>query len=343
MSGGSAAAGSTDCSSELAAEWQVRLIRDQPLIDGTINGQSVIVKLDTGATRTLLFRSAAERLGLALQRTRARMFGIGGEADLEIALVHEFKIGATTRQGSRMLVASEHNRNEVAAVLLGYDFLRKFDVEFDLAHNAARLYQPKECNTALTAAWGTGRVNEAEIEPIDEARPQVVLSVRINGQPVQAMLDSGAEVSILSKGDAAAAGVTPETPGVAIIGAIGGLGGKPVTTWIGPFRSIAIGNELIEDAALPFADLYRRNTYTPIGSLVPITVDERQLMLLGVDFLRAHRVLIANSQHKVYFAYVGGPVFQAANAFAPRDVQREGLQSVRSWLDPAVPTTEARP
>jgi predicted aspartyl protease len=293
------AAGSSDCSAELAAEWQVRLVREQPLIDGFINGQPVGVKLDTGATRTMLFRSAAQRLGLALQRTRARMFGVGGEADLEVALVDEFKIGASTRQGSRMLVASDRNRNEAAAVLLGYDFLRKFDVEFDLVHNAVRLYHPKECNRTLTAAWGTGRVNEAEIEPIDELRPQVVLALRINGQPVQALLDSGAEVSILSKRDAAAAGVTPETPGVTLVGAIGGLGGKPITTWIGPFLSVAIGNEMITDAVLPFADLYRRNTYTPIGSLVPVTVDERQLMLLGVDFLRAHRVLIAHNEGKV--------------------------------------------
>jgi len=241
-------------------------------------------------------------------------------------------------------VAGEHNRNDAAAVLLGYDFLRKFDVEFDLAHNVVRLYQPKECNGALAAAWATeSRLNEVEIEPIDEVSPQIVLTVRINGQPVQALLDSGAEVSILSKRDAAAAGVTPETPGVALVGTIGGLGGKPVTTWIGPFRTIAIGNELIKNAALPFADLYRRNTYTPIGSLVPRTVDERQLMLLGVDFLRAHRVLVAHGERKIYFTYVGGPVFQMVKAPALRDLGGNVLPNVKSNVDPAAPATEAQP
>jgi hypothetical protein len=33
-------------------------------------------------------------------------------------------------------------------------------------------------------------------------------------------------------------------------------------------------------------------------------------MLLGVDFLKAHRVLVAHSQRKIYFTYVGGPVFE---------------------------------
>jgi len=33
-------------------------------------------------------------------------------------------------------------------------------------------------------------------------------------------------------------------------------------------------------------------------------------MLLGADFLRAHRVLVAHSQGKIYFTYIGGPAFQ---------------------------------
>ena len=32
-------------------------------------------------------------------------------------------------------------------------------------------------------------------------------------------------------------------------------------------------------------------------------------MLLGADFFRSHRVLVSHSQHKMYFTYVGGPVF----------------------------------
>jgi len=35
-------------------------------------------------------------------------------------------------------------------------------------------------------------------------------------------------------------------------------------------------------------------------------------MLLGSDFLRAHRVLIAHSQRKMYFSYTGGTVFPEA-------------------------------
>jgi len=42
-------------------------------------------------------------------------------------------------------------------------------------------------------------------------------------------------------------------------------------------------------------------------------------VILGTDFLRAHRVMVARSQRKVYFTYSGGPVFPARKARDCRD------------------------
>jgi hypothetical protein len=82
------------------------------------------------------------------------------------------------------------------------------------------------------------------------------------------------------------------------------LGGKPAVaalstgsaySFVDPSFStetFAIGDELIRDPALRKADLGRRD------------------MLLGLDFLRAHRVLVAHSQRRVYFTYSGGRVFE---------------------------------
>ena len=48
-------------------------------------------------------------------------------------------------------------------------------------------------------------------------------------------------------------------------------------------------------------------------------------MLLGADFLRAHRVLVAHSQRKVYFTFAGGRVFsQVAPAKLPGPKQDAG-------------------
>jgi hypothetical protein len=99
--------------------------------------------------------------------------------------------------------------------------------------------------------------------------------------------------------DATQLGVTPDTAGVIAGGCTTGLGRKSVDSWIGPFESFAIGNEIIRDPKLRFAPVREQ-----LAGLPP--------MLLGADFLRAHRVLIARSQGKMYFTYAGGTVFPSA-------------------------------
>ncbi len=84
-------------------------------------------------------------------------------------------------------------------------------------------------------------------------------------------------------------------------------------------QSFAIGNETIRDTTIQFADLLKDATYTPTGSHLARRV-EGNPVLLGADFLRAHRVLVAHSQRKIYFTYEGGPVFQTTGAPGPRNV-----------------------
>jgi len=63
-----------------------------------------------------------------------------------------------------------------------------------------------------------------------------------------------------------------------------------------------------------FADLWKDSTYESTGSHVLRKSEGRQPMLLGYDFLRAHRLLVAHSQRKLYFTHSGGAVFQPKRA-----------------------------
>lgn len=310
-----AVAAASNCKMVQIADWPVRLERGHLIVDGAINGQKIGIMLDTGATRSLILRSATERLGLTRKVARGyRMFGVGGETYVEAADLDEFKIGQFTRKNWRVLVAGERDFGRDVAFLLGEDFLYQADVEFDLAHSAVRLFQPKDCDGVSLAYWTAEGASEVDIEAIYDAQPQIVLTIQINGQPLRAQLDSGASTSVLDKSDAARLGVTPDSPGVVAGGKGGGLGSKSVDYWIGPFQSVAIGNETISDTNIRFADLWKDATYTPIGTHLPRKVGLTLSMLLGADFLRAHRVLVAHSQRKLYFTYAGGPVFQLTGA-----------------------------
>ena len=304
------------CKLAQVATWPLRLVRNHLLVDGEINGQKIGVMLDTGAMKTIVFRSLAIRLGLTRKATGAQLFGIGGRSAVEVALVDEFKIGQAERKQLWMLVAGEQDVGDDGSVLLGEDFFQAFDVEFDLAHNAVRLFQAHECDGKSLAYW-TNAASEVALDEIDANRPQIIVPIEVNGRALSALLDSGAHLSLLERTGAARVGVTPETPGVVAGGRITGLGKNAVDAWIGPIKSFAIGNETIEDTQIRFSDTLKESKYTVTGSSIPVRPRVSYDMILGVDFLRSHRLLVAHSQRKVYFTYAGGPVFQLNQPPAP--------------------------
>jgi predicted aspartyl protease len=312
IASGICTAAPSECKLIRIAEWPVRLEHNKLIVDGAINGRKIGIMLDTGAERSLILRSAAIRLDLTLRRaSRYRVFGLGGETDVEIAHLDEFKIGQAVHKNWQVIVAGERDFGDDVALLLGDDFFYKVDVEFDLAARAVRLYQPKDCDGVSLAYWSANGAGQVEIEEVDGNHPHIVLTVQINGQPLRALLDSGASTSMLATSDAARLGVTPQTPGVVARGPGGGLGPKKFDSWIGPFESFTIGDETIKNPQIRFADLWKDTTYTETGSRLHRQVGLRP-MLLGADFLLAHRVLVAHSQRRIYFTNAGVPMFQSS-------------------------------
>jgi hypothetical protein len=101
----------------------------------------------------------------------------------------------------------------------------------------------------------------------------------------------------------------------------GGIGEHPVDTRVAIFDRIEIGTEQIKHARLEVADIFGDNKEMETGSYLPHPADIRDKpdMLLGADFLRSHRVLIAAEQHLLYFTYSGGPIFQVVGEAVATD------------------------
>ncbi len=319
LASGSGMAAST-CKLGKLAEWTVRTGTPQVIVDGALNGKPTGILLDTGAAYSMVLYSVATELGLALRPYGGvRMFGVGGETNVNAARIDEFRIGDTVRRDWLVVVGGEADTFKGIGFILGEDFLGKVDIEFDLAHHAVRLFVPKDCAGAPLAYWATDGFGAVALDDSSSAHNQIMLTVQVNGRPVLAQLDSGAVTTIMTKVDAARLGVTPETPGVAPVGVGGGLGPRTMQLWNGPFASFSIGDETIRDTTIRFADLWRDATRTSTGGRTRQSVDVMPGMLLGADFLRSHRVLISNSQHRMYFTYAGGPVFSAPTTIGETD------------------------
>jgi hypothetical protein len=73
------------------------------------------------------------------------------------------------------------------------------------------------------------------------------------------------------------------------------------------FDSFELGGELIVNPVLGITDLFTA-TFTPPGSnIARATVDAD--LLLGLDWLRVHRLYLSQSERRIWFAYSGGTVF----------------------------------
>ncbi|MDE1149303.1 MAG: retroviral-like aspartic protease family protein [Azospirillaceae bacterium] len=306
------AAAETKCQFVKVASLPVKMEGNRPLVDGSINGQPVQFLIDSGAFASMLFRSAAEKLGLPLGIVQgATAYGVGGESKIMSTTLETLTLDQATLHDLRLNVVGAPGNDGTpvkVAGLLGEDFLRHFDVEMDLSHGQMFFYQAHDCDGVDLLPW-TGAYTVADFPTVGINNPHIRPKVLINGEPILAELDSGAYYSILTKDDAGRLGVTPESAGVTAAGHTTGIGAAREAVWIGRFDSFTIGDETIRHPKMRFGDIFKHDTITWSGSRLASQVIDTE-MLLGADFLRAHHVLIAHSQGKLYLSYIGGPVFQ---------------------------------
>ena len=286
----------------------VRLQRNLPVVEGAINGKKAGILLDTGAYASMVTKDAARRFDMDTRDTGQYASGVGGDSRVLVTRVQKLRIADAEVEGMRVRVIGER---PIAGVdfILGEDFFKRVDVEFDYAKGAVRLYKPSPgCANAFLAYWDA----KAIVVPLDNA-DKILFPVTINGVKATAMLDSGASGTVISLELAEKAGITPRSSGVQPANCHGGIGGAAVRSWIAPFDTFTVGDETIRDARLQVMDLDRL-AYGREGAD----------LLIGTDFLRAHHVFAARHQGKLYFTYSGGQVFPNAPDVDCDDRMRSG-------------------
>lgn len=305
------AADPAKCQMLQAGELAVKFRNNRPLAEVKINGKSAWFLVDTGAGVTTMFAGAAQQLGLGVSTDEGLTFsGVGGVQEGKFGVVKEFVFAGNTVKNLKMWVVGGTNGSLNEAGLLGDDFLGHFDLEFDLAHNVIRLFTPKHCGTQSLSYWTDQPAIEAELVH-DEPTTPFFLMMQINGKRFRAQIDSGAQTSVITALAARELGVGTER----LVGPVEsgrGIGAARVDMRVGVFDKVTIGGEQIAHAKLQVADLFKANKRMKTGSMIEQHIDDPDEpgMLLGADYLRAHRVLLSTSQKVFYATYNGGPIFQ---------------------------------
>ena len=288
------------------AELPVTMSGSKPLITAKINGEDAQFVADSGAFFSMITAASAAQYKLKLRPAPFGFYikGIGGNIDPSIATVKVFTIAGIPVHDVEFFVGGGEVGGLGSVGVLGQNFFRIGDVEYDLAKGVIRLIKADGCSGTNLAYWvkPSEPLSLMDIAWGSPISPHTTGTAFINGARIRVMFDTGAGNSILSQRAAARAGVKPDAEGVIDGGYSRGIGRGAIKTYIGRFASFKIGDEEIRNTRLRFGE---------------IGVDNAD-MLIGTDFFLSHRIYVASSQHRLYFTYNGGPVFNLTSPPAGR-------------------------
>jgi predicted aspartyl protease len=318
------------CQMEKAATLPMQVENGLIFVPGAINGRAVRFLVDTTADSLILPNPAHDMQLFQILHPRDRSFMYVAEGRIGPVNVEELKVGELTLSNYIMHVLgrrADFGAPDQVAVL-GRDFLKGYDVEFDAKAGRITLYKSSGCETANLAGWSE-RANAvgmlegddllyyhiAEFRRYIPDMRGVFLPAKVNGADVVAILDSGSVQTSLSTTAAHTLGVLPAGPGVPRIGdGYSLINNRKLESWQAPVESVTLDQETIRPATLLVHRIEGADeltgtdfTGTRLNGRPIYTAD----LILGADFMLSHHVLVAYSQRRIYFTYEGGPAFHA--------------------------------
>jgi aspartyl protease family protein len=90
--------------------------------DAQINGHSIRLMVDTGASVVMLTREDAQRAGVSVPAERAMAMGVGGTVSVAPVTIDRIAVGGVDARGVQAAVA-----DQLPVSLLGQNFLAQFD------------------------------------------------------------------------------------------------------------------------------------------------------------------------------------------------------------------------
>jgi len=284
IAAGAAGAAAQDCRPARQAELAVTLMGNVPIVTVRINGGAAAFLFDTGAERTILTASAAKRLGVEPHFEYARrMRSLGGAVASGDAMLRSLDLGGMALRDVRVLVGSVSlpmAAGKPLDGLLGADFLGSFEVDLDLARRRVILYEPPPCPIGApvwSAPYATVKANRS-------LHDRLFFTVSLDGHALAALIDTGAQLTVLDSDSAAALGVTGTALARDPIANLRGAAAEMVKSRAHRFAQLEIDGEALRDQVI---------VVTRLG------LQDADLVL-GSDFLRWQRVWLSYKSHLIF-------------------------------------------
>ena len=254
----------------------------------TIAGERATMLIDTGSQTSMLTEgwTAGRRLERDTHRSTDLIGAGGASVRVDDVLVSQLRLGNLSTGELSLPVGKLPGPlpdvQPPLAGLLGLDVLASYDLDIDRPRGTVDIYLRSGCDG--TAPPWPGRATRVGLLGANDNL--VLLPVRIDGQTLLAIVDTGARRTMLSAAAGRRLGLANPATSTAAVISTEGVDERSVDARLHRFADVEIGGHVFHDVrlAVSAADL-------PIGDL-----------LLGEDFFRAHRFWFSPSTATAFIA-----------------------------------------
>jgi predicted aspartyl protease len=290
-----------DCRLAQAAVIPLEEARDGHFaIQATIEGETVKLVLDTGASGSFIDRSFVERHGLTQIDTPILGYGLTGKPIDHVARLGRLSLGTAMIKDSTFAV-SELAPSQLAdniVGLLGSNYLTRYDVEIDTEGGKLKLFRQDHCPGRVV--YWAHEYFKVPVHLTPDRRLEV--GIDIDGKALRALIDTGAFRTTMRLATARDVfDVAADSPGSTSLGKISGVEGITLDSFSHRFAHFTLGGITVENSEITIADIDAGRGAEPrIGTLIRGQLDQQDV-LIGTPLLRRLHLFIAYSESTVYF------------------------------------------
>jgi hypothetical protein len=279
------------------------------IVPVSLEGTSVRMALDIGAPLSAVDPIVAHNLHLVQRRiAQGFMYDIAGEPFTYIAVPHDLALGDMHASGVDLMVWPSPMGGGDGRIggTLAADLLRRYDIDIDFASHKLSLFSQDHC-PGKVVYWTSGDVAVAPMHVVNSGH--IVVPVTLDGQPLDALLDTGSTFSFISLETASNKfHLMPASPDVTKMGDHEAPGAVPLYRHV--FKSLDLDGIAIGNPAITmFENVGKSHLAAHLGSRIA-DADESEGntdFTLGLNELRHLHVYIAYKEQKLYISPASAP------------------------------------
>lgn len=263
----------------------IATLNNTPIVTVLANGTPLVLILDTGAQRTVVTPAAAKRIGGKTPRVefQREVSGIAAALPSREIELQSFSIREVAIPWHRITVAPIATPPIFLTALdgsLGADVLSAFDIDLDLPHKRITLYAPGHCGSPN---WSG---HYAMLETGRSRSDHLFFPVLLDDHPITAIIDTGAQHTVLSAAAARLLGVTETALARDRPIKTRGAAGEELNSRVHKFGRLSFASLVIRDPEIVVSDLHLRDAD----------------IILGMDFLQTHRIWLSYASFHIFLA-----------------------------------------